>query len=639
MLNRIGKLRYKFFLIIAVTILALFVLGVVAISTTRNINNDFNQFDEINRNAFQASEVEIIFLNARANALIYQNSRDKEIFERTVSGLNAAGDMAKSIAEEAVDKDREKLYLDLSAELEDYRERLYDVSNQMDTRDKLVSKMKEYRREIDKLLEDYIELSNQLVREQSEAYELMKTFDSMVIEEVEFLVTNNEQDYINFRGATDLMRTQIAGSNIPKKAQLDQLIELFSDSMSEVHATISTRNGLWTELSEIGSDVADRVNGITSDIIKDQQVLKSETREITENAITQVMITVVLGVLIVTVLCLYISRDITRNVTLVKEQTDKLSKGELSTEHAQVEGQDELAEMRLSLNQMENQLYKTVSEVKSCIDLLASSAEQMSVVNGDILTSAQSQTLETDQVATAMNEMTVAISEVAARANEAAAGADRTSTSSQQGQSVMMEATDKVGHLVAQMGTMSSEIGTLATGTEQVSDITSVIHGIAEQTNLLALNAAIEAARAGEQGRGFAVVADEVRQLAQGTQKAVEEIGQHIATLQSNTTQVVDSIDAGQQTLEETVEQSNSASESFVLISDNIEQMNDLSTQIAAATEEQSATADMINQSIVSVREQVDKTLTMVEESNQAAEELAKMSVHLSTELQFFKIG
>ncbi|MEF1289665.1 methyl-accepting chemotaxis protein [Vibrio sp. M260118] len=336
---------------------------------------------------------------------------------------------------------------------------------------------------------------------------------------------------------------------------------------------------------------------------------------------------------------MYISKNITRNVLSVQKQAEKLSRGEISSSVAPIEGRDELAHMRQSLNDMELQLYKTVCDVKSCIDLLASAAEEMSVVNGDILASAESQMLETDQVATAMNEMTVAISEVAVRATEAADGAERTTASSRDGQAVMNETSDKITCLVEQMGTMSSEVATLAQGTSQVSDITEVIQKIAEQTNLLALNAAIEAARAGEQGRGFAVVADEVRQLAQGTQRAVEQIGQHISVLQSNTTQVVESLDSGQQTLEETVVQSNSAGDSFVLISGSIEQMNDLSIQIAAATEEQSATADMINQSIVSVREQVDKTLTMVQESNQAADELARMSVHLSNELQFFKVS
>ncbi|WP_448546171.1 methyl-accepting chemotaxis protein [Vibrio harveyi] len=197
---------------------------------------------------------------------------------------------------------------------------------------------------------------------------------------------------------------------------------------------------------------------------------------------------------------------------------------------------------------------------------------------------------------------------------------------------------EQVGGLATQMGTMSQEVATLSNGTAEVADITEVIQTIAEQTNLLALNAAIEAARAGDQGRGFAVVADEVRQLAQETQKAVEKIGHRISTLQQNTTQVVDSINAGQRMLEETVQQSASANEAFVSISGNIEQTNALNTQIATATEEQSATAEMINQSVVSVRDQVEQTVNMIQDCNQATDELARMSVNLSDQIRFFKL-
>ncbi len=183
-----------------------------------------------------------------------------------------------------------------------------------------------------------------------------------------------------------------------------------------------------------------------------------------------------------------------------------------------------------------------------------------------------------------------------------------------------------------------TEISTLRTGTEEVGDVMNVIQNIAEQTNLLALNAAIEAARAGEQGRGFAVVADEVRQLAQQTQKAVEKIEDQITTLQNNTSQVVESINASQTMLEETVTHAESANVAFSTITESVAQTNGLNTQIATATEEQSSTAEMISESITVVRDKVDQTVSMVSDSNQASQELAKMSVTLAELMRFFKL-
>ncbi|MGR5541089.1 methyl-accepting chemotaxis protein, partial [Vibrio campbellii] len=201
---------------------------------------------------------------------------------------------------------------------------------------------------------------------------------------------------------------------------------------------------------------------------------------------------------------------------------------------------------------------------------------------------------ETDQVATAINQMTAAINEVSAGASLASEQAVSAHALADNGQAVMNTAMNQVTELAQQMEVSEQEVMRLKSGTEEVSDVMNVIQTIAEQTNLLALNAAIEAARAGEQGRGFAVVADEVRQLAQQTQRAVEQIEGQITSLQDETTGVVDSIQATKTTLHDTIEQSRTASEAFEKINHSVNQSSDLSTQMATATEEQSATAEMI---------------------------------------------
>ncbi|CAH1526909.1 Chemotaxis protein [Vibrio jasicida] len=635
MLNRIKKIKHKFYLILSTVILVLFAITAVGVLTTNQINTNFIHFQSINSSAFEATEIEANLLTARINALTYRTNRDRRFFNQAMEALNLAKDEAQKQALSSEDGERKLRFEKVSFQLEQYMVHLGEVSQLMAKRNTDVNALVSYQKEIENKL---MRRLNKHTTERGLIADATLVFKALTQEATEYLLTNSEQDYEQFEAKLDHWKRFMIQLHFVDQDKLNELTGHLSTALSSVAETIRARNQRWDALKDIGFEIADQINAIKLDAVNDQNVLKEEIQQTTEQATMNVALALLIGLPAVTFLCLFISKDITNNVIFAKQVAEKLSRGEISVEQQHAKGSDEVSEMLVALHNMEEQLYKTVSEVISCSDLLASASEQLSAVNSEILSNAQSQQLETDQVATAVNEMTVAIAEVAQSANGASREAEIASEVSDRGQSVMNSAMQQVGGLAEQMGSMSQEVGTLSNGTAEVADITEVIQTIAEQTNLLALNAAIEAARAGDQGRGFAVVADEVRQLAQETQKAVEKIGNRITTLQQNTSQVVESIDAGQHMLEQTVQQSASANDAFLSISSNIDQTNALNTQIAAATEEQSATAEMINQSVVSVRDQVDQTVNMIQDSNQAADELAKMSINLSDQIRFFKL-
>jgi len=218
------------------------------------------------------------------------------------------------------------------------------------------------------------------------------------------------------------------------------------------------------------------------------------------------------------------------------------------------------------------------------------------------------QQTETDLVATAINEMSATVQEVATNASDAETAAQNAKTESLNGTKVVMDTIDSINTLANEVEHSAEVIHKLEEDAGQISDIVNVIRGIAEQTNLLALNAAIEAARAGEQGRGFAVVADEVRTLASRTQESTTQIQEMIEKLQAGTRKAVTAMNANREKAQETVEHASKTSDSLLAISSAVQIINDMNTQIATAAEEQTAVAEEINKSIINISQVAEES-------------------------------
>jgi len=245
---------------------------------------------------------------------------------------------------------------------------------------------------------------------------------------------------------------------------------------------------------------------------------------------------------------------------------------------------------------------------------------------------------EVNQVATAMNEMSATVQEVASNASHAAQAAQDASEQAGEGLKVVDHTISSINNLANAVEEASGVINQLESDTDNIGVVLEVIRGISEQTNLLALNAAIEAARAGEQGRGFAVVADEVRTLASRTQESTLEIRSMIESLQSGSTQAVEVMTKGKEQAAISVGHAQKAGESLNGITQAVSSISDMNTQIATAAEEQTAVAEEINQNIVNISQLGEQAVSGAQQTSDASEELARLSNELQMMVGQFRV-
>jgi len=275
--------------------------------------------------------------------------------------------------------------------------------------------------------------------------------------------------------------------------------------------------------------------------------------------------------------------------------------------------------------------------VAASTTLLATASEEMSAITQQTSNNVNQQFSEIDQVATAINEMTATVQEVARNATSAAQAALRANEHSTQGKRVVEATMESISDLSNELQNVANVINTLSKNSEDIGTVIDVIKGIAEQTNLLALNAAIEAARAGEQGRGFAVVADEVRTLASRTQKSTGEIETMIEQLQKAAQQAVQAVNTSRDKSQQSVDHAASAGDSLSTITQSVTEINDMNTLIASAAEEQSAVTEDINKNIVTIRVAAEQTTQGAEQTTVSSEELSKLAAELQELVVQFK--
>ncbi|WP_421320020.1 methyl-accepting chemotaxis protein [Aeromonas veronii] len=345
-----------------------------------------------------------------------------------------------------------------------------------------------------------------------------------------------------------------------------------------------------------------------------------------------------LTLLFVVIVAWLLIRQIRNPVMTLLEQTRQVAAGNLTSQLDMKQfSHDELGKLAQGFNEMQSNLRMLVNEVSGSVVQLGAAAEEISAVAQQSANNMGAQQHELNQLATAMNEMQATVQEVARNTNDAASAATSASDTAAQGSETVNDSIGRIEKVATAIEETALVIRQLGDDSRNIGMVLEVIQGIAEQTNLLALNAAIEAARAGEQGRGFAVVADEVRTLAKRTQDSTSQINHIISELQQRANEAGVTMQQSQDMMSETVHTAREAGASIAEISSSVNSISHMNIQIATATEEQGAVSEELNRNVVNISNASEEVATGAKQMAQACNDLNLLATQLQEVVRKFR--
>ena len=422
--------------------------------------------------------------------------------------------------------------------------------------------------------------------------------------------------YDEFRAASD-REIQLRRAGKTKEA----VALMFGSQMT------ATRN----QLRKAVADMVAFQDKLKEDILKEQAAVESRVRFI-------VMMLASAGIVVGLAIALLITRSVTAAVARMFELIQEIAANNLATQDLKISSADEIGKASEALNRMKNNLRDIIHSIAGTASHVASASEEISSSATQQARSAQTQKDQTVQVATAMQEMSSTVVSVSDSCNKAAEAARQAAETARLGGSIVTGTLTKMRTIAESVGNTAKKMEELGKSSDQIGRIIGVIDDIADQTNLLALNAAIEAARAGEQGRGFAVVADEVRKLAERTTTATKEIAQMIKNIQDETRVAVTAMESGSKQVEEGVSSTVKAGDSLRAIIQMSEEVGGMITEIATAATEQSSTTEQVNINIDQIAKLVKESAIGAQQSATACQDLSSLALDLQTMVGKFKL-
>ena len=416
----------------------------------------------------------------------------------------------------------------------------------------------------------------------------------------------------------------------------------FGDLVAKIHSgkikNLADANAGMDPYRNAVARMEDTLSVEDAEHVSRMQDRKKMAQDINKRTLWILFASVLAGIIVGGIISVVTTRRITRPISTVVAAMHRIVQGDLSGEDLEITTDDELGDMAQSANGMQQSLREMIGSVSAGAERIAAASEELSATAAEQAQGAASQKDQTHQVAASMQEMSSTVGQVAENSNKASEASRKAADTARLGGRIVEDALSKMRAIADSVGQTAKKVQELGKSSNQIGEIIGVIDDIADQTNLLALNAAIEAARAGEQGRGFAVVADEVRKLAERTSKATKEITAMIQNIQTETKSAVEAMESGTKQVALGVESTTQAGSSLHEIIKTSEQVGDMILLIATAATEQSSATEEINSSIEQIAKITEESAAGTQESAKAVGELSNLATHLHALVGKFKV-
>ena len=666
------KVSHKIWLSTA-TLLA--VLGIVSLSTITSLQIAQSRFSSVveDNQPLALASIELAAKLNKANAalgfyLLGQNSEDKAQFELALQQIDELIQQLESMDVVKDNGETQKLVVHISQDVEtykSYRDKMLELATDFAKNQPGISisaaNMNPLALSIQQNLAALlsIEADEKPNKKRRKLFfeftKLRQNWMNLVIATRAYMAFRADSQMGNIKLYREGFETEL--KQIDKKAgmltfeQADALDQIKSmrqewfthmEGMLEVHSSEKWRTDSYLIRTEIGP-LVQRISDNVNMLVNQQKALTTKTSQAvlsqvggTRNMmIILLIIGTVLGVLAAGFMSMMITVPLNETVSALEDIAS--GEGDL-TKRLKVRGTDEIALLAGGFNKFVEKIHLIMSRVAGATAQLASAAEEMSMITDDTSKGVLKQRSQTEMVATAMTQMASTAQEMARNAESAAAGTSEADNHAIEGRNIVSAAMQSINDLATEVEHATATIKNLKQQSDQISTIAEVIRDIAEQTNLLALNAAIEAARAGEQGRGFAVVADEVRNLASRTQQSTQEIESMIAQLQTGTQQATTAMEGGSAKAQVSVEQAARAEEALNQITAAVHQVKSMNTQIAEAANQQGNVSEEISRNINTITDVADTTNEGTAQLAKASMELANLATDLQEMIGQFKV-